>query len=88
MTTNQRIHGGNWPVTLLGVQVSVADTGVGDLDETLAGFQFVGLNDLGLGVDLDGTADRGDDGSGLSLGDGNALKSGHLVSCVWSLGLC
>lgn len=86
MTTNQRVLGGNWPVTLLGVQVSVADTGMGNLDETLAGLELVGLNDLGLVVNLDGISDRGDDGSSLSLGDRNALKSGHLVELCLEFG--
>ena len=71
MSADERVHGLDGPVALLGVQVGMAHTGVGDLDEALSGLEVLWLLD-GVGVaDLDGLADGSDDGGGLGLGNGD-----------------
>ena len=55
----------------------MADTSVGEFDETLAGGEVLCLLDGVVVVDFDRCADLGDDAGCLSRRNGGALEDGH-----------
>ena len=69
MTTDERGLCWDGPVALGSVEISVADTGALELDETFAGSELLGLGD-GDVLDLEGSTCGGDDGRLHGLRDG------------------
>lgn len=83
MTTDKGMRWGNRPVTRFRVQIGMADTSVGDLDQTLAWLELGGLPDRVLFINSELGAGSLDDSGSLGLGDGEVGESRHLcLGCM------
>lgn len=83
MTTDKGMRWGNGPVTRFRVQIGMADTSVGDLDQTLAWLELRGLPDRVLLINSELCTGSLEDSGGLGLGDGEVGENRHLcLGCM------
>lgn len=78
MTPDKRMGWGNRPVARFGVQVGMADTSVGDFDQTFARPELRGLLDRVLLVNRELSAGSFDNSGNLGFGDGEVRESRHV----------
>lgn len=76
VSSNERALGGNRPVVVPGMEISVADTGALEVDKTLSGAEILGLPDGVVVLDEERGVRGGDDGRLLNERDVVFLRHG------------